>query len=170
MFRLPDSRGLVNQMNSRISCLIFASVLLSMTSVLPASAQDNGYSGWHRGWLRPGERLGGGAGFHGQVGGNRGWGGGESNWRGTAYGGVNPAALGQFDARVNQLRNEIAARVAARAISPAQAYRVNQELAALETLRGQILANGGAGGANQVGDLNRRLVQLQMTLRSPIQF
>jgi hypothetical protein len=157
------------QMTSKIWCLVGV-LLLSVTCVTPAGAQQPGYSNWHRGWLRPGNRLGGGAGFRGQFGGrpqnwrdNRGW-------QSTTYGGINPAALAQFDSRANQLRGEIGARLSARAISPGQAYRMNQELNSLMSLRSQLAASGGAGGASQMGDINRRLVQLQMALRSPIAF
>lgn len=155
-------------MNFKIPFLVVALLLGGVGFATPASAQGDGYANLHRGWLRPGDRLGGGAGFHGRVGGG-GWVNGGA-MPGTTYGGVNPAAIAQFDARAGQVRGEIGARLSARAISPMQAQRLNQELSSLMAMRAQYTASGGAGGAMQFSELNRRLVQLQMGLRSPIQF
>src|SRR5437763_307513 len=91
----------------------FAMSLLVVTSAaLPVGAQNSYPSlrgnGWHRGWFR--DDGNGNRDFHSQYGlNNTNWN--NGNWNrgaaavasGTTFDGANPAAIAQFDARVNQV-------------------------------------------------------------------
>jgi hypothetical protein len=150
---------------------IAISLLMLASAASPALGQ-NRYpnlrgNGWHRGWFRDdGQRD---RDFHIRYGLNNGnwnsgnWG--RSAWTasraGTAFDGANPAAIAAFDARVNQLRGEVNARGQG---------RLNSQLNSLLAMRAQFTASGGALTVNELEQLNARLNELRIGLRSRVYF
>jgi hypothetical protein len=155
-----------------LALLIFVSTSSSALAQRANYPQVRG-NGWHRGWFRDDDRND--VDFHRRYGLNNGnwnsgnWnnGGRNGGWRGgTTLDGANPAAIAQFDARANQVRAEINSRTA----GGARSARLSGELDSLFAMRARYMSFGRTLTVNELEQLNARLNQLRIGLRSRVYF
>jgi hypothetical protein len=155
-------------MTKGMMALLVSGMVLSFTA-LPAMAQnDNGNRGKHKGWYKNDNRARGNDFDRGRN---------QADRRdldrylsGNPYQGVSTAAVSAFDTRAGQVRADIASRLAAGAITPAQASRLHARLDSVMSLRTEYLNSGGVLTASELAQLNTRLNEVRIALRSRVFF